>query len=118
MNHDDQRILDWHINENYVAYHGLATTISAMGKIPEWLFESDIRPAWEQLDERYVWGGWNPMAPGGFQLAEDDYLLYPGDEPMAPIAFAMLRDEKIILYPYSFVCIVSANGAFSIARLD
>lgn len=114
----DQRILDWHLNENHVSRHGIATVIASLGHLPEFVFPDDPRPAWEQFNERYVFGGWNPMLPGKWRLDQNDYLHYPGDPVMEPIAYAMLRDEKILVYPYAWVCIVQRDGSFSAARMD
>lgn len=106
------RILDWHINTN------VRDPAAVLGYIPGFVSADDPRPAWEQFDERYVFGGWDAMLPGKWRLDADNYLHYPGDPPMAPLAHAYLRDELILVYPHAFVCIVQKNGDFSIARLD
>lgn len=89
-----------------------------LGFLPSMLSVSDPRPAREQFDERYKYGGgWQPVR--GFELdAKSRALLYPGDPPMKPVATAQLRDEMILVYPYSFVAVVQADGSFEAARMD
>lgn len=112
------RMLDWNFNGRLVDAHGLPAVISAVGYIPSFVSADDPRPAWEQFDERYVFGGWNPALPGKWKLMADDYLHFPGDPPLEPIAMAFIREEKIIIYPHAWVAIVQPNGDFSVARLD
>lgn len=119
MAYENTAILDWHVNAS--AGVSQRDAIAALGFIPVFVFEADPRPAHEQFNERYIFGGWNPMLPskhGGWKLDQNDYLHYPGDPPFAPFAYAMLRDEKIIVYPCSLVCIVQRDGSFSVARMD
>lgn len=104
-----QMILDWHLNSRY----DQCAIIAALGIIPEFILADDPRPAHEQINERY---GWNPHLPGKWQMNQDDWLLYPGDPPLEPLAFTWLRDEKIIVYSYGWVAIVTGE-AFSVARL-
>ena len=113
MNYENTPILDWHMNTMYKR----DDAFSALGLIPTFVFSADPRPAFEQFDERYI-GGWNAMLPGKFKIDEKDYLHYPGDPPLPPVAAAMLRDENIIVYPYSLVAIIQRDGSFSIARMS
>lgn len=116
MQPDSYRILDWQFNTQHYTQHYAE---AALGLIPAFVSADDPRPAWEQFDDNYAHGGgWNPMLPGKWKLDELDYLHYPGDPPMAPVAMALLRDERILVYPHAFVCIVSASGDFSLARMD
>jgi len=119
MTHESTAILDWHIN-TAAAKLGYRTNdiFALLGYIPTFVFESDPRPAWEQFNERYVFGGWNPMLPGGWQMDQDNNLLYPGDPPLIPLASTMLRDEQIVVYAHSFVAIIQRDGSFSVARMD
>lgn len=106
-------ILDWRLNAAYPA----PDVILALGHIPEFIFAQDERPAWEQINQRYP-PGWNPMLPGKFALDQHDYLYYPGDPVMVPLATAFHRQERIIVYPHAWVCIVQLDGGFSVARID
>lgn len=88
-----------------------------IGIIPEFLSESDPRPAAEQFNERYAHGGgWNPMS--GWGRLADDSLLYPPDELYHPVAKATLRDETIFIYENAWVAIVQPNGSFEVSRMD
>lgn len=104
-----QMILDWQTNSR----HSVGDILDALGIIPEFVLADDPRPAHEQFNERY---GWNPQLPGKWQMNQDDWLLFPGDPPLEPLAFAWLREEKIVVYPYAWVAIITGE-AFSVARL-
>ena len=92
------------------------TTPEALGLIPSFLSADDPRPAREQFHERYVFGGWQPIA--ALTLIAGECLKYPGDPPLWPIAETQLGDERIILYPASIVAIVQPDGSFEAARMD
>jgi hypothetical protein len=89
-----------------------------LGFIPEFLDERNPKCAREQIDENYQHGGgWRPMK--GFKMdPKTKRLSYPGDSPFMPLAKTRMNDEEIYYYPYSFVAIVQADGAFEVARLD
>jgi hypothetical protein len=89
-----------------------------LGIIPSFLSEDDPRPAKEQFDANYDHGGgWRPMP--GFTLDRLTLELdYSGDPPMRPIALMRLRDEVILVYPYSFVLILQRDRSFEICRMD
>ena len=112
------QILDWHLNENLVKRHGFDAVISALGYIPEFVLASDPRPIWEQINERYVFGGWDPALPGKWKLDERDNLYFPGDPPLQPLATARHGTERLLVYRHAWCCIVQDNGDFSVARLD
>lgn len=89
----------------------------ALGLIPQFLRSDDPRPAREQLNERYQFGGWQPMS--GFTLGEKLLTLnYPDDPPLKPFGFAILREEVIAVYPHGWVAIFQMDKSFEIARLD
>lgn len=111
------QILDWHLNETAVKLYGAPAVIQACGYIPEFIYASDPRPIWEQINERYI-GGWDAHLPGKWELHADDYLHYPGDPPLMPLASARHGTERIIIYPHAWTVIVQDNGDFSVARLD
>lgn len=90
-------------------------TMNHLGFIPSFLSESDPGTAAEQFARNYV-SGWTPM--GGFKLAANNVLSYPGDPPMPPLAETRLRDELIVFYEYAFVAIIQPDRAFEVARMD
>jgi len=90
-------------------------TLEHWGYIPGWLSEKDPRPAREQLDTGYI-SGWHPFE--GFSMNSQEALCYPGDPPQHPLAEIRLRDERIILYPSSWVAIVQKDGSFEVCRMD
>lgn len=100
----------WHLQ------HPQATSYM-LGFIPHFLYESDPRPAAEQFQERYVFGGWRPFQ--GFTMAADgSNIVYPGDPPMRLIAETKLREETIRLYECAWVAILQPDGSFEIAHMD
>lgn len=112
-------ILDWQINTVLERQHGTDAVMQALGYIPAFVSEDDPRPAHEQFNERYIYGGWNPMLPGRWRMDQDFNLFYPGDPPMQPLAQALCHGERIVVYPRAFVAIVQTDGiGFSVARMD
>lgn len=94
-------------------------TIDALGYLPSFIRDDDPRPAAEQIDDRYVWGGWRPFE--GFSAVAvkgGRAIQYPGDPILEPIAERRLRDEVIAMYPSSWVAVFQPSGEFSIARID
>ncbi len=92
-------------------------TIEHLGYLPGMLDADDPRPAAEQFNERYGFGGWRPQR--GFTLDHDIFALkYPGDPMMLPIAMTHLRDELIVFYPRAYVAIVQRGGGFEVCRMD
>lgn len=89
---------------------------SIIGYLGDFLSEGDPRPAREQFNENYVYGGWQPFE--GFTLGPDNSLNYPGDPPMRPIAKAKLRDELIFLYPHAWVAVIQPDRSFEVCRMD
>lgn len=89
-----------------------------LGIIPEFLSESDPRPAREQIHEAYAHGGgWHDFK--GFSMNPNTYAIkYPGDPAYQPAAIGNLRDEIIVVYPHAWVAIIQADGTYSIARID
>lgn len=88
--------------------------------LPYFLDERDPRPAREQYNSNYKFGGWQPSASGNakVKLNEDNSFDYPGDPRQYPIAMTKLRDELILLFPGDFVMIVQPDRSFEMARLD
>jgi hypothetical protein len=86
-----------------------------LGFIPTFIDTNDPRPAREQFDERYVWGGWRPQ--DGF-TNQEAVLHYPGDPPFHPLACFALRDEMIFVYPHAYVAIFQPDGSFEACRMD
>lgn len=89
-----------------------------LGMIPSFLSKENKAPAREQLDKAYQHGGgWQPLAGWRYFPALQE-IKYPGDKPLLPIAKANLREETILIYPHSWVCIVQSDGSFEVARMD
>ena len=90
-----------------------------VGYLPSFFSDGDPRPARDQIDERYSFGGgWRPFQ--GFTMASDGMVLtYPGDPPKYAVAAAILRDETIRLYePGSWVAIIQQDGSYEVSRCD
>lgn len=88
-----------------------------IGYIPTFLDLDDPRPAAEQFQERYVYGGWK--AQEGFTKSERPFVLkFPGDPPLTPIAAMPFRDEMVMIYGYGYVAIWQKDGSFEACRLD
>lgn len=87
-----------------------------LGYVPGFIVDEDPRPAKEQFNERYVFGGWSPIK--GFAKNDRDVLQYPEDPPLPPLAERKLRDERIVMYQHALLAIIQPDGSFEIARLD
>lgn len=84
--------------------------------LPFFFSEEDPRPAREQFHSAYAHGGgFHPFE--GFELVNDQ-LLYPGDPPLQCLSKAKLRDETIMLFQFSWLCIVQPDGSYVVARAD
>lgn len=88
----------------------------AVGYIPTFLDESDPRSVEEQINERYVYGGFQRF--NGFKMKPNGDLTYPGDPVTKVLCEATLREEVIRVYEHAWVSITQANGSFVVARLD
>jgi hypothetical protein len=97
-------------------FHHPRATLDSWGYIPTFLNGDDPRPAKEQFNERYVYGGWNPFK--GFTKDEKDGLHYPGDPVQKPISEILFRNERILLYPASWVCVIEPDGSWEVCRMD
>lgn len=86
--------------------------------LPRFLRDDDKRPAAEQFNERYEFGGWSPFGEGKWKLLEDNSLQYPEDPLLEPLAQCRLGKELIVLYPGDFVAIIQPDRSFEVARLD
>lgn len=90
-----------------------------LGILPDFIDQTDPRPAAEQFEERYQHGGgWRPLKGFKQVKAGGISLKYPGDPPFHPIACWPLREEMIVVYRYGFVAVFQRDGSFEIARLD
>jgi hypothetical protein len=89
----------------------------ACGLIPDFFDDADPRPAVEQVNERYIFGGWDPVP--GFEI-EGDKLCYPGDPPMDPLAYTVLPKtrEIVVIFQFGFVLIRQSDQSWEVARLD
>lgn len=98
--------------------HPLAN-INMLGYVPLFLMQSDQRRASEQINERYVYGGWHPSPGMPWSWDAKTYdLRFPGDPMFRPIAKYVLRDEVILLYPSAITLIGQQDGTFEVSRLD
>lgn len=92
--------------------------LHALGDIPSLLDDGDPRPAREQFDENYNFGGgWVPLADAKVD-ARTGVMTYPDDPPYLPMAAANLRDERIIVYTHGIVAIVQPDGSAEVSRID
>lgn len=87
----------------------------SLGFLPDFLAINDPRPAREQFEERYRFGGWRPMK--GWKL-DGTKLRYPGDPAFKLLACSQLRDETIYLFESAWVVIVQQDGSFEVSRMD
>lgn len=101
--------------DGWTMIHPRATP-DMLGYLPSFIHNDDLRPASEQFNERYVYGGWSPIKK--FTKLARDYLSYPGDPSLPPIAERNLRAERIVMYPHSLVAIIQPDGTFEVARMD
>jgi hypothetical protein len=97
-----------------IFYHPRCT-IEHWGYIPLFLNEGDPRPAKEQFDDRYQ-AGWKPFI--GFTKDDQDGLHYPGDPIQLPVSEIQFRNERILLYQSSWVCIIQPDGTWEVCRMD
>ena len=95
-------------------------TLDMLGILPQFISPRDPHTAREQLHANYAHGGgWRPFT--GFTLRGNHpkwELKYPGDPAYRAAAFAKLRDETIIIFPYAWVVVLQADGAWECARMD
>lgn len=87
-----------------------------LGYIPLFFDERDARSAKDQINERYIFGGWQPFT--GPTLDENMAMCYSNDPPQPALAVIRLSTERVFIYPHAFVAIVQANGTAEFARLD
>lgn len=99
--------------------------LELLGFIPQFLSQSDKRPAAVQFDEFYAHGGgWQPTQGWKtslvtHQTGEKVLLIeYPGDPPYMPVAMIRLHDERIWVYADAWVAIEQPDGSVEIARMD
>jgi hypothetical protein len=92
-------------------------TADMLGFLPDFLSESDPRPAKEQIDMAYGHGGgWNSFY--GFTMLPSGDIAYSGDPPTRLLYEAKLRSETIRFYEHAWVAILQQDGSYEIARID
>lgn len=95
-------------------------TFEHLGLWPDIFDAEDPRPAREQVNDRYDYGGgWRPMR--GFEMDMNTAgLSYPGDPELLPFARCELplTQEVVWFYPHSQIAIVQMDGSFEVARMD
>jgi hypothetical protein len=87
-----------------------------LGLLPGMLDDADPRPAREQFDANYPWGGY--WRSEGASIDDKHRLCYPGDPPLDWLAMTTLRDEIVLVYPGSFVVILQRDGSLLFQRMD
>lgn len=96
---------------------------SRAGLLPQFFSELDPRPAREQLNTAYAHGG-GVQPFEGFDLdlnrvdPSKSFITYPGDPAFYPVSWATLRDELILLFPYSWIVIVQPDDSYLVTRCD
>lgn len=97
--------------------------VEGVGFIPTFLHESDPRPAAQQINERYAFGGgWRPFE--GFAMLPNGNMQYKEvegeeqDPPTILLAEGKFRNETIRFYQHSWVAIVQEDGSFEVSRMD
>lgn len=105
-------VLDSRINESNID--------DLVGPLPFWLSEDNKEKAAQQFDVNYRHGGgWRPFGADQWELNRDTFeLSYPGDPTFKPLVMMQLRDEKILVYKSSIICIIQPDGKFEVARMD
>jgi hypothetical protein len=93
-------------------------TLEHVGLIPTFLDGNDARPAVEQFNARYQFGGWDPFGQGQFKLVEGLGLSYPDDPVLAPLYGTKLHGDIVVLYSAGIVAIIKPDLSFEVARLD
>lgn len=87
-----------------------------VGFIPDFLHQTDPRPAAEQFAANYC-GGWDTFK--GFTIGGDFSLKYPGDPVMHPIMWCMSPSgERVFIYESGWTMVLQQDGNFEVARLD
>jgi hypothetical protein len=92
-----------------------------LGFIPSFLFDTDPRPARDQLHERYSHGGgWFPMPKDTFTMLPNGNLRskYSYDPDTVLLAEAKLREETIRVYDHEWVAVIQPDGTFEVSRMD
>lgn len=94
--------------------------IELAGHIPNEIVRfDDPRPAREQINDRYNFGGgWSPMKGWAFDPKTFE-IVYQGDEAYdAVLLMELSSGERLFVYRYAWVCIVQPNGTFEVSRMD
>ena len=93
-----------------------------LGLIPDFISGYVNKSARDQLHAAYAHGGgWRPFE--GFALNRPALisnwnLTYPGDRPMKLLGYTNLGHEFVLVFEYSWVCIMALGGDYEIARMD
>lgn len=91
--------------------------LADFGLLP-FFFNSEDEPAAKQIDFHYQHGGgWRPFEGFAFDPKTRE-ISYPGDPSFKPIAEVTVGQERVLIYPYSWVLVLQPDGKFEIARID
>ena len=92
-------------------------TMEHLGLLPGFLQDWDMRPAKEQINDRYAHGGgWLPI--DGFSMGSNFTLHGKGDPPLKPLARLMFRNELILFYDHAWLAIIQKDGSYEVSRVD
>lgn len=95
--------LDWQINDNYSIDHIGARTLI--------INADDPQTAGLQL----IALGYPVCPPNqGWTLTADDVLIKEGAPPLPPAAYAVHFGERIYIYPFGFVVVISLDGSYKL----
>ena len=89
-----------------------------IGPLPSFLDPADPRPAREQFDANYRFGGWRPIKGFTCDWKKDGTIRYPGDPPLRPIAGMHHHREMVMFYDQAFVAVIQPDGTYEVARMD
>jgi len=98
--------LDWMINDNYKQ--------DAVGSRTLILDAESADPASMQLLELGF-----PFAPPnlGWSITADDCLVKKGAPPLPPAAYAIHLGDKIYIYPFGYIAVVTLDGSFKLFHI-
>lgn len=91
-----------------------------LGFLPLIFDPEDARKAREQVDDRYAHGGgWQPQAIWVVNF-HNGTAKYPGDPEIRALAMSYLplTDERLLLFPMSYVAIIQRDGSYEMVRMD
>tara|TARA_R110000868_G_scaffold76760_5_gene220444 strand:- start:2532 stop:2834 length:303 start_codon:yes stop_codon:yes gene_type:complete len=96
------------------------TNPEAAGLLPTFLTEHCPDDAVTQFNHAYAHGGgWRDF--NGFTLVIVGNLAklrYSGDPDLTSVSYVKLRDERIWVFPHSWVLVAQPDNSFRVCRMD